>query len=78
MKTISQLLNEARPTQLIKAMGGILTGKFFTKRIEVFSTTNGMVGAFRGEDGNLYTVEVSAIVDSRHKNLFTKYMSKKK
>lgn len=77
MKTVKELLFEARPAQLLKSMSGILKGGFFTKRLEVKSTSDGMVGLFRASDGNLYTVHISAIADSKFKGLFKDIISKK-
>lgn len=77
MKTIPEYLSEARPAQLIQAMIGIIKGNFFTKRIEVKQTSDGMVGIYRAEDGNLYTIQISAIADSKYKSLFKEYTAKK-
>ena len=77
MKTIPEYLSEARPAQLIQAMIGIIKGNFFTKRIEVKQTSDGMVGIYRAEDGNLYTIQISAIADSEYKSLFKEYTAKK-
>lgn len=76
MKSIKELLSEARPAELSKAMGGII-GKFFTKRISVKGTSDGMVGLYRGSDGNAYIVHVASVTDSKMKSLFSKELSKK-
>lgn len=76
MKTISQYISEARPAQLIMAFSGII-GKFFEKRIAITQTVDGMVGLYRGKDGNAYIVQISQARDSKYKNLFTKELESK-
>lgn len=76
MKTIIQYLSEARPAQLMQAVSGII-GKFFEKRIAVTQTSDGLVGLFRGKDGNAYIVHIAQARDSKMKGLFKKELEKK-
>lgn len=76
MKTVKELISEARPAQLIQAMSGIV-GKFFEKRLAVTQTTDGLVGLYRGKDGNAYIVHIAQARDSKFKGLFDKELSKK-
>jgi len=76
MKSIKELINEARPAQLIQAFSGII-GKFFEKRIAITQTVDGMVGLYRGKDGNAYIVQISQARDSKYKGLFDKELSSK-
>jgi len=76
MKSIKELISEARPAQLVQAMSGII-GKFFEKRIAVTQTTDGLVGLYRGKDGNAYIVHIAQARDSKFKGLFNKELSSK-
>ena len=76
MKTITELLEAARPAQLIQAFSGII-GKFLEKRIAITQTVDGMVGLYRGKDGNAYIVQISQARDSKYKGLFKKELESK-
>lgn len=67
----------ARTTNLLQAVSGLIKGKFFKKRIQVKSTTDGMVALMNAEDGNAYIVHISGASESRFKNLFSKELDKK-
>ena len=76
MKSVKELIAEARPAQLMQAMSGII-GKFFEKRVSVTQTTDGLVGLYRGKDGNAYIVHIAQARDSKFKTLFDKELNKK-
>lgn len=56
----------ARPAHLLDVISSITKAKFFTKRLKVQQTNDGMAAFFRGEDGNAYEVVVRPASEARH------------
>lgn len=56
----------SRPARIMDVLSSISKAQFFTKRLKVQQTNDGMAAFFRGEDGNAYEVVVRPAKEARH------------
>ena len=59
-------LSESRPTNLIGLVGEITKIPSIERRVDVWSTSDGVVGLFRAVDGNAYEITIRPAESAKH------------
>ena len=69
-------LKEARTSNTVKMLGNLTKSPDLEKRIHSSTILDGVVGLFRGKDGNAYEIVIRPAMYGKHKNLFRKFLGK--